>query len=106
MLACWNAWRTQNSRRFARGWLYLTNYRVAFQPRPYSEAFEGEYWHFRLCDIDDVRRLPKDGSQILGGSFRDRMLIQLGDGIVHLFVVRDLDEVMERIRAAVKETWL
>ena len=106
VLVRWNAWRTQNSRRFCRGWLYLTTHRLIFQPRPWSAFFDGEFWQFGLAGIAGVRRHPRDTSQLLGGSFRDQMLIERSDGTQDPYVVRHLDDVIDQIRVAIKETWL
>lgn len=86
--------------------MYLTNHRVVFQPRPYSGFFDGQRCWFLLSEIDDVRLLPRDRSQLLGGSFRDRVLVEMDNGVENLFAVRHPDELIARIRTAVKENWL
>jgi hypothetical protein len=102
VLARWMAGRTQSSRRLVGGNLYLTTQRLMFTPRASDALLDGEYWRAYHRDIVSLGRLRKDLSQILGGSLRDRLLVEYNDGDVERFRINEIDDVIEQIWAAVE----
>lgn len=103
--AQWRAFRTQNSRRLVRGRLYLTNVRLVFWPAPYSAVvFGGQYWLACHTQVTDVGCQSRDASQIFGGSFRDRLRINLDDRSVEKFIVPNLDATIAQIRDVISDS--
>lgn len=98
----WRAYRTQNSRRMVRGHLFLTSLRLVFWPTPLRAVmFDGQYWLADHTQVTDVGRQPRDTSQLFGGSYRDRLRINLDDRSVEKFGVPDLDSTIAQIRDVV-----
>jgi len=91
--------RSQSRNRAVGGKLYLTDRRLLFCPHWVDAVFGGRTWNNPLSQVSSVGKEPRSGG--LGGGMRDRLRIELSDGGVELFVVNDLDAVIERLRGAV-----
>lgn len=103
VLVRWRAGRTQGSRRLVAGHLYLTTRRLVFAPNALEAQLNGAYYQTYLSSIVDLGRQPKDTSQLLGGSIRDRVWVEIDDRSVERFRVKDIDEVVARISAAARQ---
>jgi hypothetical protein len=92
--------RTQSIFRAVGGQLVLEEDRLEFQPHRFDRALAGKGWSTQLAAVRSVGSEPR-GLNPLNGPLRARRRIELDDGSVELFVVTNLDEVMERIEVAV-----
>ena len=91
--------RVQSSHRAVGGKLFLTDRRLVFCPHWVDAATGGKTWSLPLANIARVGITPKGGDRFAGG-LRDRLRVELVDGGQQLFVIKRLDEVVERLEAA------
>jgi hypothetical protein len=91
--------RSQSRNRAVGGKLFLTDRRLLFCPHWVDAAFGGKTWNCGRAQVRAVGTEPKSGG--LGGGMRDRLRIEVAGGGVELFVVKDLDRVVDNLRAAV-----
>lgn len=93
--------RTQGGRAVG-GKLYLTNRRLLFTPNFVDRFLRGRPWSVPLVDIVSVNTSPpgefKTGP--FSGSSRERLKVELRDGEIDLFVVKECAEVARRVGAA------
>lgn len=91
--------RTQSEYRAVGGKLFLTNQRLLFSPHFIDHLTGGEKWSVDLVSIQTIDKQP-EGGDLFGGGLRDRLRISLHNGGVELFVVNDLDSVIEYLQAS------
>ncbi len=77
------------------GELQLTKTHVVFEPK--SKRAHGVRFSVSLKFVAGVGRAPGTGKLLSGGK-RDRLCITLGDGSEWLFVVADLQNVIDTVR--------
>jgi hypothetical protein len=83
------------------GCLYLTNERLLFQPSRVNAVSHGERWSISLQMIQRIEKQMPDGNRFSGG-LRTRLRIDLEDGTVQRFMVKDLESVVQTLRRAVE----
>lgn len=100
-LSHWNANRTQGSRRSVGGRLFLTSQRIVFLPHLLDATLGGAPW---LSDRSSIVALAKEprGRERLAGGLRDRLKLVLSNAEDELFVVRDVDRVIEELTSALE----
>jgi len=93
---------TQGPLRSISGRVYLTNQRLLFCPNRLDHSLGSRNWAVDLQEIAGVDRHPRGGDvmSILGGGGRDRLRVTLRSGPSELFIVNDLDQTIQRLRAA------
>jgi len=91
--------RSQSRNRAVGGKLYLTDRRLLFCPHWIDAAFGGRTWNCERSQVQAIGTEPKSGG--LGGGMRDRLRIEVVGGDAELFVVKDLDAIVEHLRGAV-----
>lgn len=89
--------RTQGQRSVG-GRLYLTNFRLIFQPHRMDSALKGRSWSSMLDQIQEVAIDLPDGSHFTGG-MRTRLLIRT-EAETNLFVVNHVETAVYQIKQA------
>jgi hypothetical protein len=96
--------RQQSASRAAGGRLFLTEKRLLFQPNRLDSVLRAAYWSVPIADIVDVDVAARQPALPLFGraaALRNRLKVVQKDGDVDLFVVSNLERVVDRIAAAV-----
>jgi hypothetical protein len=91
--------RSQSRNRAVGGKLYLTDRRLLFCPHWVDAVFGGRAWSCERSRVQAIGKEPKSGG--LGGGMRDRLRVEVAGDDVELFVVKDLDAIVERLRGAI-----
>lgn len=89
--------------RSVGGRLYLTNERLIFEPNRLDAATKGRPWSTLLDAIQCVATESPDGNVVSGG-LRTRLRLDLVDGTTELFVVNDLESVVQTIDDGVSKS--
>ena len=101
-IVLWHIPANQTQGSLARGGrLYLTNQRLLFCPHLVDYVLRGKRWAARLDAIVVIDKQRKDFHPLSGGVV-DRLRITGRDGESALFVVWNVDEVINRLRAAIR----
>lgn len=94
---------TQSEGRALGGTLYITEDEIRFEPRKLDELTGGDELRIPVEDIVGVGVEEKFGGGIRdtlsGGGLRDRLRIERKDGREELFVVSEVTELADEIRA-------
>jgi hypothetical protein len=91
--------RDQNGRAVG-GRLYVTETRMLFQPNRVDAMTGGKTWTCALESVASVGVAPPDGKPFSGG-IRTRLRVEVIGGDVERFVIRHLDESVERMRTLI-----
>jgi len=101
---------TQNRRRAVGGKLFVTDRRLGFVPHSFDDALAGNHVDVPLDAVETVTAEPTRRSPgailrspletLFGGGLRVRLRIETADGEVELFVVDEVESVIEKIEAA------
>lgn len=92
--------RKQSTNRAIGGKLFLTNKRLLFSPHLFDYILFGKKWSMELDQIATVDKQEK-GGDIFSGGIKDRLRVTLKNGEIELFVVSNLDKVIEELKAAI-----
>ena len=87
---------TQSSRRAVGGRLYVTNYRLLFNPHIFDFILFGKKWNVHLKEVKSITKAA-GGKNLFNGSIRERLKITQKNQIEDYFVVRDIDKLINRI---------
>lgn len=82
------------------GKLHLTSRRLVFEPHGFDKATGGADWQRSLDNVTGAGAAPRQLTGLFNGGLRKRLQIDLRDGSSELFVIGDLDEVVEEISRA------
>jgi hypothetical protein len=100
-VAHWNVNRTQGSRRSVGGRLFLTSQRLVFLPHLLDATLGGASWVSDRSSIVSLAKEPR-GRERLAGGLRERLKLVLSNGEQELFVVRDVDRVIEELTSGLE----
>ena len=108
--ASWGAGRQQTATRQVGGRLTLTNQRLVFVPNRFDALTGGRRWSVFLTQVREVGDIPRAMTVPMGGraaQYRRRLRIEQTTGVVDAFVVNHLNDVIDRINAALPDerTW-
>lgn len=91
--------RQQGQSRGVGGRLYLTEARLLFEPNQLEHRMRGVDWAVTLDQIDHVGKEARDFNPFTG--LRTRLRVDLADGGVELFVVNNLEGVLQVLGSAI-----
>ncbi len=95
-----SASQIQGARGTVGGSLYLTATRLLFKPNRFEAAIGGQQWSAPLRTVRSVS-IQLRGGNVLKGGLRDRLRIDLADGSAEIFVVDQINDVIQVISHAI-----
>jgi len=87
---------TQSRRRAVGGKLYITNYRMLFNPHLIDFILFGKKWNLLLKEVESIIKATRR-KNLLNGSIGERLKIKQKNQNEDYFVVRDIDRVINKI---------